>query len=99
MEWKVIKSAGDLDDLISKSNADPQLIFKHSTRCSISSMAMNRLQSGLEVNDVHIIDVIGDRSLSNEIAEKFDVFHQSPQVLLISDQKCVFDASPQYLSF
>jgi len=56
-------------------------------------MAMNRLQSGLEVNDVHIIDVIGDRSLSNEVAEKFDVFHQSPQILLISDQKCVFDAS------
>jgi len=93
MEWKAIESQEDLDNLVLKSSGAPQLIFKHSSRCSISSMALNRLRSGLEVTDIHIIDVISNRNLSNEIAEKFNVFHQSPQILLIYNQSCIFDAS------
>ena len=93
MDWEKIDSLEQLNDLIEKSLERPQLIFKHSSRCSISSMALNRLKSGIETIDLHIVDVIGNREVSNLISQKFDIIHQSPQILLIFNQECIYDAS------
>ena len=75
----------------------PSILFKHSTRCSISSMAKNRLETGLDSLsqkfNVYYLDLIQYRSISNRIAEIFSVEHASPQVLVVNNGECIYNAS------
>ena len=84
-----------LKQIITKSGVKPQVIFKHSTRCSISSVAYQRLQKAQQPDglDFYYLDLLAHRPLSNKVAEVFDVHHESPQVLVIKNGKCVFDES------
>ncbi len=95
MDWISLTSSAQLADIIEKSKHKPQLIFKHSTRCSISSMAKNRLErvTPPENIDFYYLDLISYRELSSKIAEEFDVFHESPQVILIKNGECSYDES------
>ncbi|MFM2385807.1 MAG: bacillithiol system redox-active protein YtxJ [Bacteroidota bacterium] len=95
LPWIDLASDQQLDDVIASSQLKPILIFKHSTRCSISSVALDRLnRSTVNTNiDYYLLDLIAYRQLSNTIAEKFKVYHESPQVLLISKGECVYDES------
>jgi bacillithiol system protein YtxJ len=95
MNWTQLTTEEQLTTLLECSHTKPQLIFKHSTRCSISSVVKTRLESDKKPGDIdfHYLDLIAYRSLSNKIAEDFDVYHESPQVLLIQNGKCVFDES------
>lgn len=95
MTWVPLQSEDQLNEIIDASSSKPQLIFKHSTRCSISGMAKNRLDKKdlPEGVDFYYLDLLKHRNLSNKIAETFDVHHASPQVLLIKDGKCVYDES------
>lgn len=90
-----LQSAPQLDDLIVRSQQRPQVIFKHSTRCVISSMALSRFDKKPfpESADYYLLDLIQFRSLSNDIATRFSVAHQSPQVLLIVKGECVYTES------
>lgn len=73
----------------------PQVIFKHSTRCSTSAIAKNRLENCASPGgiDFYYLDLLAHRQLSNMIAEQFDVYHESPQVLVIKKGECVYDES------
>ena len=95
MNWSLLENEADLNALQKKSFEKPQVIFKHSTRCSISAMAKGRLDAvNTSVNiDFHYLDLIQFRSLSNEIAERFHVAHESPQTLLINQGACILDQS------
>lgn len=95
MNWTPLKSEEQIKELKLKSNKNPQVIFKHSTRCSISSMAKNRLDKTdrPEGVDFYYLDIINYRPISNKIAEEFNVNHQSPQVLIINGGKCVYNES------
>lgn len=95
LNWNNLDSLDKLEEIRRKSFDTPQLLFKHSTRCSISSMAKNRLDSGEvpEGLDIHYLDLIAFRDISNEIADSFGVRHESPQVLLIKNGESIFDAS------
>lgn len=95
MNWINITSADQFDDIKERSNAKPQVIFKHSIRCSISSMAKARLERSKQPEnmDFYFLDLINFRTLSNKLSEVFDVWHESPQVLLIKNGKCVYDES------
>lgn len=92
MEWIHLTDEGQLNNIIEKSKDKAQVIFKHSTRCSISSVALNRLQRANKPGgiDFYFLDLINYRSISNKIAEVFKVRHESPQVLVIKDGKCIF---------
>ena len=95
MNWIELANAQQLEELKQKSNERPQVIFKHSTRCSISSMAKGRLDRS-EVPDgadFHYLDLISHRNISSKIADDFKVHHESPQVLVIKNGECVFDES------
>lgn len=80
-----------------KSNKGFSLLLKHSTRCPVSSMALNRIESSKELSNVDLdyyyLDLIKHRELSNTIAKDFEVFHESPQILLIKNGECILDAS------
>ena len=95
MEWIPLTAEAQLGELISKSATRPQVIFKHSTRCSISAVAMQRLRRGALPNDLdfYYLDLIAYRSLSNKVAEQFGVQHESPQILIIRNGGCVYDES------
>lgn len=95
MQWIHLTDESQLEQVISKSQLKPQVIFKHSTRCSISSVALQRLQKvQVQVDiDFYYLDLIANRRLSNKVAEVFKVHHESPQVLVIKDGYCIFDES------
>lgn len=95
MHWIHLTDEEQLKQIISKSNAKPQVIFKHSTRCSISSVALQRLQKAEQPADIdfYYLDLIAYRSLSNKIAEALKVHHESPQVLVLKDGACIYDES------
>ena len=95
MNWIEITDEAQLNDVKNLSATKPQLIFKHSTRCPVSSMAKTRLERGLTPDniDFYYLDLIKHRNISQKIAETFDVNHESPQILLIKNGICIYDES------
>jgi bacillithiol system protein YtxJ len=95
MQWIHLTDEEQLKEMITKSMERPQVIFKHSTRCSISSVALQRLQKVAQPTDIdfYYLDLIAYRSLSHKVASEFKVVHESPQVLVIRNGKCVYDES------
>lgn len=95
--WNHIKSTDDISNIISRSENDICLIFKHSTTCSISSMAQMRLQDHIAELSLPVtlfyLDLLNHRRVSAHIADTFQVHHESPQVLLIQGGQCFYDAS------
>jgi bacillithiol system protein YtxJ len=100
MDWKNLTQIGQLEAIAADSFNTPQVLFKHSTRCSISSMALNRLESSTPPNgvDFYLLDLIQHRDISGAIAQKFNVHHESPQVLVIKNGECTYDESHMGIS-
>ncbi len=102
MEWNNITDTNQIDLLIKSSFDKPQVIFKHSTRCSISSMALNRFERLWNYDEKtvipHFLDLIEYRQLSNAIAIQFNIMHESPQLLLIKNGVCIYNASHNGIS-
>ncbi|XZF13852.1 bacillithiol system redox-active protein YtxJ [Chitinophagaceae bacterium MMS25-I14] len=95
MKWIELTENVQLEQIREQSKQQPVVIFKHSTRCSISTMAKNRLERASQPEHVafYYLDLLRHRPLSNKIAEDFQVHHQSPQVLLIRNGECVYEES------
>ena len=95
MSWIHLTDEEQLKQLISNSGTKPQVIFKHSTRCSISAVAFQRLQKAKQPEEIdfYYLDLLAHRPLSNKVAEVFQVHHESPQVLVIKNGKCIYDES------
>lgn len=100
MNWISLTDEGQLQSIKELSKQKPQVIFKHSTRCHISSMVKNRLDRSNDYAnaDFYYLDLIAYRQLSATIAETFSVHHESPQVLLIKNGLCVYDESHNGIS-
>ncbi|MDN3586955.1 bacillithiol system redox-active protein YtxJ [Pedobacter aquatilis] len=100
MAWVNLTSIEQLDEI--KSAEGFSLIFKHSTRCSISMMARKNFELDWDVipadTKLYFLDLITYREISNKIAEVFQVTHQSPQILLIKNGDCVLEASHSDIS-
>lgn len=95
MNWIPLNEETQLEEIIQKSENTPQVIFKHSTRCSISSMAKSRLDKDDQPEgiDFYYLNLIKYRNISNKVADDFKVPHKSPQVLVIRDGKCTYNES------
>lgn len=95
--WNRLDSIEQLDKIDSDSEGKPIILFKHSTRCGVSSMALDRVQKDWPVEegtaDAYLLDLLAYRNISNEIAERYNVVHQSPQVLIIKGGECTYNAS------
>lgn len=95
MNWHNLDSLQKLEEVREKPLA---LIFKHSTRCSISAAALDRLErkwnkEEMQVIEPYLLDLLRYREISNQIVEKFGVEHQSPQVLLLQEGQCIYHNS------
>jgi bacillithiol system protein YtxJ len=102
MEWKDLSGEEELNELIESSDTLLACIFKHSTRCPISTMVRSRLENGWKAENDNIIfyslDVLKHRGLSDLIADKFSITHQSPQLIILKNGKVVHDASHTSIS-
>lgn len=96
LPWTNITSVEQLEEVLS-SASKPLLLFKHSTRCSISSMALNNFENNWTVDsdtcDLYFIDLIQHRDVSNRIAEQLNVIHQSPQAVVVSAGEVIYHES------
>ncbi len=95
MNWIDLHDIQQLAVIKELSITRPQVIFKHSTRCSVSSMAKSRLERDEQPTtaDFYFLDLIRYRPISDQIAEDFAVHHESPQILLIRNMECVYEES------
>jgi len=97
MEWIQLQRKEQLLEILDRSITIPQLIFKHSTRCSISSMALNRIETfsfqNSPILEFYYLDLIQFRELSNLIAQELNVIHQSPQAILLKNRNVVYNDS------
>lgn len=104
MNWNKLDDEEVLEKIDSESAAQPVMIFKHSTRCSISAAALNRMERNWNDSDSekvkpYFLDLLANRSLSNSVAERYNVQHESPQVLVIKNGQCIYNASHMDISY
>lgn len=97
IEWTQLTELQQLDDIVNQSSETPVLIFKHSTRCSISRFALKNFEAEYAIEEEklkpYFLDLLEHRNISNEIASRFGVMHQSPQVIVIKDGKAIYNTS------
>ena len=95
MSWITLETETQLTEIRERSSDRPQVIFKHSTRCSTSQLVKSRLERSQlpPAIDFYYLDLIRYRPVSNKIAETFRVHHESPQILVIRNGECVYDES------
>jgi bacillithiol system protein YtxJ len=101
MNWIPLQDEKQLEEIVTNSNTIPQVIFKHSTRCAVSSMAKNRLdrkEAPAGIN-FYLLDLIRHRNISNKVASDFGVSHESPQVLVINNGQCIYNESHSGIIF
>ena len=102
INWILLTESSQLATIISQSNEKPILIFKHSTRCGISRMALKSFEREYDLNetdvDLYFLDLLNFKALSNEISEKLDVRHQSPQVLVVKNEQVIYTDSHYSIS-
>ena len=94
--WRPLTDLGQLNEIINLSTEKPVIIFKHSTRCSISRMVLKQFENEFDLQDKvipYFLDLLEYRNVSNEISSRFGVYHQSPQIILVKDGKAVYNAS------
>jgi len=100
MQWKNITDLAQINQI--QQQEGYSLIFKHSTRCSVSLMAKKRFEMDWSVlpedTSLYFLDLISYRDISAQVAETFQVHHESPQILLIKNGDCILDASHSDIS-
>ena len=98
MNWIPLTDEKQLAEIVETSQEKPVVIFKHSTRCPISSTAMNRLQRSWKTEldtqvKLYYLDLVAFRNVSNAVADTFSVEHESPQVILIKGGNAIYNQS------
>lgn len=102
IDWVPFQEPEQLSQLIKKSHEKPQVIYKHSTRCGVSAMALSNLHQVdsevAEKADFHFLNVISHRTLSQHVSEELRVRHESPQLLIIQKGALVWSGSHYQVS-
>ena len=103
MEFKIINEMKNINEIDIKSNNKLQVIFKHSTTCSVSFFIKKSILNEM-VNfegsefDIYYLDLLAFRNISNAISSYYSVKHESPQILIIENGKCIYNASHSEVS-
>ncbi|RTY95060.1 bacillithiol system redox-active protein YtxJ [Flavobacterium sp. GT3R68] len=97
INWLPLTKIQQLNKMSIDSYEKPIIIFKHSTRCSISRMALKQFEKEFILKEeevtTYFLDLLSYREISNEIASRFQVFHQSPQLILLKKGIAVYHVS------
>jgi bacillithiol system protein YtxJ len=96
LNWIALTDINQLEEIRETSFKKPVIIFKHSTRCGTSSMALKQFEREFNLENeisTYFLDILEYRAISTEIINRFGIVHQSPQLLLIKDGKCIYNSS------
>lgn len=97
LPWIPLTSLEQLEEIEQKSASRPQIIFKHSTTCGVSRMVLNLFDKNPVLQedslDLYFLDLHRHREISNSIVQKFQLLHQSPQLLVIKNGQTVAHGS------
>lgn len=97
LNWLPLTSIDQIEKIKTLSKTESIFIFKHSTRCGISRMVIKKFESLFSEEHqnlkVYYLDLLNYRNVSNEVANSFQVIHQSPQLLVIKNGNSSYDAS------
>lgn len=104
MNWNQLNELQQLEEIKNISAQQKVLIFKHSTTCGVSAMALKNLEKTWQENEMqsmklYLLDLKKHREISNQIEADFQVMHESPQVLLIEKGKAIYNASHHYIDY
>ena len=95
--WNILNNLKQLDEIVEESKSQPVAIFKHSTRCGVSRMVFRQFESSYDLTDsqlkLYYLDLLNYRNISDEVGFKFQVMHQSPQLIIIKNGVAVANAS------
>lgn len=101
--WSELSTVAQLDELITESKTKPVAIFKHSTSCGTSNMVKDQLDDAWKQDHEEVkfyyLDLLANRGVSNEVARRFKVVHQSPQMILLKNGRAVYDSSHMSIDF
>ena len=102
MKWRTITTEEDIEEMMRQSQSTACLVYKHSTRCTMSEMIKYILEEEWDFGETELIpyylDILAHKKLAAKIADDFQVYHQSPQVLLIQEGECTFDEDHKAIS-
>lgn len=101
INWRELTDLGQLNEIINESTQQPVIVFKHSTRCIVSRSVLKQFEKEYNLEGKMIpyfLDLLNHRDVSNAIAERFGVTHQSPQLILIVNGKAIYNASHDAIS-
>jgi bacillithiol system protein YtxJ len=94
MAWITLNSQAQLQEAIILSETMPQLFFKHSTRCIISKMALQEFERSGVINSIsanfYLLDLLNYRDISNEISNRLNIIHQSPQTIMLFKNEVLY---------
>jgi bacillithiol system protein YtxJ len=104
MNWTELHTEEQIEQIKKESNSQAVLIFKHSTRCAISSTALSRLERNWKAEmlapiKMYYLDLLSNRNISQCITESFNVDHESPQVLILKDGNPILVRSHLAIAF
>lgn len=102
MNWLELNNESQLDEIATLSHKHPVAIFKHSTRCPVSRFAKSDFEKEWNQPEheipVYLLDLLSYRSVSNAVAEKFGVVHQSPQLIVLQNGKVTYAQSHEQIN-
>ncbi|MBL7886234.1 MAG: bacillithiol system redox-active protein YtxJ [Flavobacterium sp.] len=96
INWRELTDLGQLNDIVDASFEQPVLIFKHSTRCGVSRSVLRQFENEFDATlkiTPYFLDLLEHRDISNEIASRFGVVHQSPQLIVIKEGNAIYNVS------
>ncbi len=96
VNWLALVTMSQLDEVVKQSFEKPVLLFKHSTRCSVSRMVLRQFENAFMLEEEitpYFLDLLEHRDISNEITFRFGVQHQSPQLIVLKDGIAVYHTS------
>jgi bacillithiol system protein YtxJ len=106
-DLRPLEHVDELHRLIAESESQPVLLFKHSHACGVSMEALDEIvahlngrgprgsvpPAGASPAQYAMVTVQTHRAVSNAVAQKLGVRHETPQALLIRDGRVVWSAS------
>ena len=97
VNWNALTDLSQLDEIVEESKEKAIVIFKHSTSCGISRMVLSGFERDFDSSNdelkLYYLDILNYRELSNQIAAGFGIWHESPQLLIIKEEKVIYHAS------
>ena len=86
-----IDDVESLDRFIFEAGETPAIVFKHSNTCGVSARVYREISQ--VTRPVGIVIVQHARDVSDEIARRFGIQHETPQAIIVCGARVLWSAS------